>query len=251
MKEIEVLYVGDNEEAVTVSQSGYDFFFRTHLVAENWLEDALEKDPVFSVKRLWGTAVESDFPNSLEDLRKYHVIILSDIGSDTIRLYSDISKGRRGADRAKLIRDFVQTGGGLLMCGGYLSFAGYHNAARYHDTAVEEALPVMIKDGDDRVEVPDGCTPSFSDQEHPVTKGIDWTNPEFYFLGYNRLKAKSNSKVLASYGDDPIVIVWEYGSGRSMAFASDCNPHWAGTFVNWVGYARFWQQSVKWLARQT
>lgn len=250
LRSIEVLYLGDNIDSLTVTHAGYDFFFNNQLIRETCLEDVLKEDPLFSLKRLWGTAIDSDFPNSLAELTKYHVIILSDVGSDSIRLYPEVMKGQRGVDRLKLIREFVKNGGGLLMCGGYLSFGGYHNTARYHDTPVEEALPVMIKDGDDRVDVTDGFKFSLAIEDHPIIQGIDWNDTDFYLLGYNRLTAKSAANVLATYLRDPIVTVWDYGNGRSMAFASDCNLHWGGSFVDWQGYAKFWQQAIKWLAKQ-
>jgi len=119
---------------------------------------------------------------------------------------------------------------------------------RYHDTPIEEALPVAIKDGDDRVDIPDGFKFTVTTRAHPVVSGIDWEHGDFYLLGYNRLTAKPDSRTLAAYDGDPIITVWNYGRGRSMAFASDCNLHWAGTFINWEWYARFWQQAVRWLA---
>ena len=42
------------------------------------------------------------------------------------------------------------------MVGGWFSFGGFQGQARYHDTPVEECLPVLIKDGDDRRELPEG-----------------------------------------------------------------------------------------------
>ncbi len=40
-----------------------------------------------------------------------------------------------------------------------------------------------------------------------------------------------------------------YGEGRTLAFASDCGPHWAPvSFVEWSGYAAFWDQALAWLA---
>jgi len=250
LETIHVLYVGDNIDVLTITHAGYDVFFNSHLVRENCLEDALNRDSQFSVKRLWGTSVDSEFPNTLADLGKYQVLILSDVSSDNLRLHSDIMKGLRGTDRLKLVREFVENGGGLLMCGGYLSFGGYHNTGRYHATPIEEALPVLINDGDDRVEVTEGFSFSVGSEDHPIVRGVDWKKSDFYLLGYNKLTAKPAASILATFSHDPIITVWELGKGRSMAFASDCNLHWAGSFVNWEGYAKFWQQSIRWLAKK-
>jgi uncharacterized membrane protein len=43
--------------------------------------------------------------------------------------------------------------------------------------------------------------------------------------------------------------VGEYGAGRSAAFTSDIAPHWAPPpFLGWDGYARLFDQLVRWLA---
>ncbi len=39
----------------------------------------------------------------------------------------------------------------------------------------------------------------------------------------------------------------EFGKGRTMAFASDCSPHWAAHFQPWAHYKTFWQQALRWL----
>ena len=74
------------------------------------------------------------------------------------------------------------------------------------------------------------------------------------FEGFNRFIPKEGSTVLATIGDDeitsPLLVTWDYGKGRSAAFASDCSPHWATHFQPWKYYGQFWVQLVKWLAKQ-
>ncbi|WP_262199294.1 glutamine amidotransferase, partial [Escherichia coli] len=54
------------------------------------------------------------------------------------------------------IKEYVKNGGGLLMIGGYLSFMGIEAKANYKNTVLAEVLPVIMLDGDDRVEKPEG-----------------------------------------------------------------------------------------------
>jgi uncharacterized membrane protein len=246
-RKVNVLYVGDNIETISIMHVGYDFVFNNHSVTEERLDIALRSDPEIHVDRIWGTAVDRKFPNTMKELSRYDVVVLSDVGSDTLVLSSELMSGSRVTDRLKLIRDFVRNGGGLLMNGGYWSFGGFRGIARYHDTPVEEALPVYIKDGDDRVEVPDGFKPSIIMPDHPVVARLDWMS-DFYFLGYNKLKIKGGAELLAKYLDDPIIAVQSFGKGRSMAFASDCDLHWGGSFIAWPHYSKFWCQAIKWLA---
>jgi len=244
---IRVLYVGDNIDEITIMHVGYDFTFNNKSVTEGRLDVALSGDPEISVRRIWGSAVATDFPNSTAELSKYTVVVLSDVGSDTLLITPELMKGSRVPNRHKLIREFVENGGGLIMIGGYWSFGGFRGTARYHDTPIEEALPVSIKDGDDRVEVPEGFRLNFADSDHPLLSNID-RKEDHYFLGYNRFRAKEGATVLASFMDDPMVVVGTFGKGRTMAFASDCDLHWGGSFVNSRNYSRFWRQAIKWLA---
>jgi len=43
-------------------------------------------------------------------------------------------------------------------------------------------------------------------------------------------------------------VVWTFGKGRSMAFASDIAPHWGAGFQEWKYYEQFWEQALGWLA---
>ena len=57
--------------------------------------------------------------------------------------------------------------------------------------------------------------------------------------------------MFAAVDTDPLIVAGNHGAGRSVAFASDCGPHWAPPpFVEWSGYARLWQQLVGWAAGQ-
>ena len=48
---------------------------------------------------------------------------------------------------------------------------------------------------------------------------------------------------------DPFLVTGTYGKGRTLAFASDCSPHWGPPeFTSWDHYPRFWHQAVQWLA---
>jgi len=142
------------------------------------------------------------FPNTEEGLAAYDVIILSDIGANTLLLHPDTwIHGRPTPNRLRLLREWVARGGGLIMCGGYYSFAGIYGAARYHRTPIEEVLPVDISPYDDRVEAPEGVVPLPVGTEHPILAGVRGPWPAL--LGYNEvaLKPDAGHGRLASPGD--------------------------------------------------
>jgi uncharacterized membrane protein len=253
---LRVLYVGDSDVTVGALSAGSNFTYdqrgvQINIAAEKILS-AWRKNPKYEVSYLTGWDALAKFPETPQDLRRYDVVILSDVDSDSLVLYPEarMSQAPMGPNRLKSVRDYVREGGALLMIGGYASFTGRHNAGNYHGTAVEEALPVNCLDqNDDRMETPEGVTVEVKEAGHPLMRGIEWS-PSPIFNGYNRLQVKTGAQLLAIAKEtgDPMVVVWNYGKGRSMAFASDIAPHWGSGFQQWRFYEQFWDQALDWLA---
>ncbi len=83
--------------------------------------------------------------------------------------------------------------------------------ARYCGAPVEKALRMTITTSDDRAES-EGVSPQVLIVEHRIVAGA-------------------------------------FGKARSVAFASDCWPHWAPpAFVEWDGYVALWSQMAAWAA---
>lgn len=252
---IRLLYVGDSAiVAGTVSASSNFTYDRRGVGIFNDAERILNiwrEDPRFDVTYMPGWDALAKFPETPADLADYDVVILSDVDSDSLVLYPADRETRApmGPNRLKSIREFVRQGGALLMIGGYSTFTGRHNAGNYHGTAVEEALPVnCLAVNDDRMETPEGVTVEVKDASHPILRGIEWS-PSPIFNGYNRITAKEGAQVLARFKEtgDPMIVVWSFGKGRSMAFASDIAPHWGAGFQDWKYYGQFWKQVLEWL----
>ncbi len=189
----------------------------------------------------------NDFPWTAEELTPYDVVVLSDISADTLQLHPDtLVHGQRRPNRLAEIARYVNGGGGFLMVGGYMSFSGFEGKARFHGTDIERILPVRMLGFDDRLEAPQGVTPTPRSQPHPALATSDTKWP--HFLGYNRL-VPEDGEVLVSFDEDPLLIVSEEGDGRTAAFASDCSPHWGSPeFMAWDGYGPFWHTLLTWLA---
>ena len=140
------------------------------------------------------------FPLELGKLEQYDVVILSDIGANTLLLPPEVFlEGKRVPNRLELIKEYVRNGGGLIMAGGYLSFQGIYGSARYHRTPIEEILPVTLLAVDDRVEKPEGINPTVKKAEHPILRGVAGEWP--YLLGFNEVTPKEDGEVLATVGD--------------------------------------------------
>jgi uncharacterized membrane protein len=188
-----------------------------------------------------------EFPFSVDELKAWDVVLLSDIGSNTLLVPpSTFKRFEARPNRLAVLRDWIHAGGGLGMIGGYLSFGGIEGKANYARTPLADALPVEIEQGDDRVETPEDPEPQLV-AEHPITSGLPKRWPGL--LGYQRLVARREAQVLAMLNGDPLLVVGAHGAGRTLAFASDIGPHWAPpAFLEWEGYARLWDQAACWLA---
>ena len=197
-------------------------------------------------------AAES-FPYRQDELDAYDVVMLSDIGANTLLLPPDVwLRGERVPNRLKMIENWVSDGGGLIMIGGYLTFQGIDGRGRWHRTPVEKALPVDCLPYDDRVEIPEGAVPEVADAGHPVLADVpsDWP----YLLGVNELAPKPDgAEVILRLPDEcgglPLLVSGTHGRGRTLAWASDMSEHWLPKpFLDWPGYDRLFGNMVHWAA---
>lgn len=244
-----ILLAGEQVTASGFEIKGFDYF-GTQAYKEDGqvLVDALT-DGGHAVEWMRTFRVPEHFPEALTDLRHFDVVILSDVGSNSLLFHPEmLNKSISHPNRLSLLRDYTRAGGALIMVGGWMSFAGIDGRARYHGTAVEDALPVRCQPYDDRQEVPEGITPLVVEAAHPVLAGLPAAWP--FFLGYNRVTVKDGATELVRVGTDPLLAVWDYGQGRAAAFTSDCAPHWGPPgFLQWPGYAVLWNNLIRWLTR--
>lgn len=248
MSELSALLVGESWVSLRFDIKGFDIFPRSvYYEAIDPLERALTGGRVETTYVPTGAAA-TDVPFTTEELAAYDVVVLSDVGYNTLALppktFDDFE---RLPNRLRLLDAFVRDGGGLLMIGGYLSFTGFNGRAAYKDTPVETALPVTMLPYDDRVERSEGVSPICPSSSHPVVATLPEEWPPL--LGYNRVIVDDEATELVRVEQDPLLVVGEHGAGRSAAFASDCAPHWgAPTFTGWEHYDDLWTRLLGWLA---
>ena len=195
------------------------------------------------------------FPYEMEGLDAYDAIILSDIGSNSFLLPPEVwLHSRTVPNRLKLIKAWVERGGGLLMVGGYFSFQGIDGRARWRKTPVEDTLPVTCLPYDDRVEIPEGATPEIVAPRHPIMQGLDRDWP--LLLGVNEVEVRKRAEVEVvarlpeEHGGHPLLVLGAFGQGRTVAWTSDIGPHWLSpAFCDWEGYARLWKNILGWLTK--
>lgn len=247
------LLVGESEVLHEIRHKGFDSFHMTSVHSD--------AGPFLAALRAQGHEVDwmnterasEEFPFDKAGLSGYDVVILSDVGSNTLLLPRAVHEGVPRPNRLEVLREWVHEGGALLMCGGWMSFAGMHGAARYHRTPVERALPVSILPYDDRVETPQGIHPIVAHPGHQVLDGLDDHRKGLPpVLGYNRVHADDGTIVaLATAEGDPILVIGPYGRGRSAAWTSDIAPHWLSQeFSDWAGFPKLFGNLIRWLASE-
>jgi uncharacterized membrane protein len=81
-------------------------------------------------------------------------------------------------------------------------------------------------------------------------RGIDFGRAPL-LGGFASTKLRDGAEVfLASESGAPILSRWQYGLGRSAAFASDVKNRWAADWLQWDGYGKFWAQLTRDIMRR-
>ncbi|AEB07495.1 protein of unknown function DUF1355 [Coriobacterium glomerans PW2] len=241
-----VLLAGESWITATTEYKGCDSFTNTKLeIGCSALLGSLRQQG-HTVTHLLAHDVPEKFPWTKGELDQYDVVLLSDIGSNSLALSDDVfAKGIPSVNRMNLLKQWVEAGGSLMMAGGYLSFAGFEGKAHYHGTPIEDILPVQIQPCDDRIEAPEGLRPK-PVEANAITDGLGEFPP---ILGYQKLIAKNESKTLMTVESDPLLVVGNPKKGRTLAYATDIAPHWASRdFMDWQHYGRFFSRCIDWLS---
>ena len=263
---IKVLYAGDSSGLITwyyESPFLIDFKEFKYYDVGKPLTKALEQAGDIKVVRMMNWDAYERFPSTIEELKEYDVVILSDIEAEILLLHPifyhpEEWKGIvKIPNRVKELVKWIKEGGGLIFAGSWVTFVGRYGRGLWWRTPLGDVLPVKLKVEliDDRVECPEGAYVKALKPEHPVMEGIPWEEcPPF--LGYNEVEATDRGEVLATISPegeerkDPFIVVGEYHKGRVLVFTSDPVPHWGINFVRWKYYSKFWQQAVRWSAGQ-
>ena len=250
-----VLLIGESWVTSATHYKGFDQFGSvTFHTGADPLVNSL-KDSPFELTWMKAHEAVEEFPFDMQGLEQYDAFILSDIGANSLLLPPEVwLHSRTVPNRLKLLRQRIEDGAGLLMCGGYFSFQGIDGKARWRRTPVEDVLPVTCLPWDDRVEIPEGTRADIVMKDHPVVAGLDGAWP--YLLGVNEVEVRERDDVQLiarlpeDQGGHPLLVVGEYGRGRSAAWTSDIGPHWLSpAFCEWEGYQRLWINVLSWLTQ--
>jgi uncharacterized membrane protein len=228
-----------------------------------YLRNALERDPGVEASTLLfhpdldkvgaGHGYLSAFPSD-EDLSKYDVVFIGDVGTNPRQLTLDQCIALQ-----KLVRD--QAAGLVFMPG----FHGYE--ASLQQTALGDLIPVVWDQGEPGgygTSAPGSFSLTEAGEHSLLTKLEDtdeaseqvWKNlPGFQWYA-PALRAKAGTEVLAThstesndFGRIPLIVTKTYGAGKILFMGTDGAWRWRKGVEDKYHY-RFWGQVVRWMAYQ-
>ncbi|NDJ85483.1 MAG: VWA domain-containing protein [Chloroflexi bacterium] len=187
-------------------------------------------------------AVDSVLPSDPSTLK--HIILLTDGGANPSGITSMVGRMHDsfdittsvvaiGEDYAPWLRDVAAHGGG-----------------NFHATSDVESIPAIFSAetvlATRSYIFEEPFTPAIT-APSPIIDGVD-LNTMPPLLGYVATTPKETATVIMTGPEeDPILVSWQYGLGRSVAFTSDATLRWGTNWVNgWGDYTRFWNQVVRW-----
>ncbi len=179
----------------------------------------------------------------LEPSQRRHIILLTDGGANEAGL---MEVTQRLYDEYGVTTSVIAIGAGAAQFLQRMADAG-HGA--YHHVLDASSIPTIF------TQETVLATRSYILEEpffptmtanNPIMSGI---NAMPSLQGYVATTPKTAAQVVLRGPEpyeDPILTVWQYGLGRSVAFTSDATGRWGVDWVTWDDYSRFWGQVVQW-----
>ncbi len=228
-----------------------------------FLRNALSRDPGVELSCLLfhptlgpgeGKDYIKEFPSKIEDLAKYDVIFLGDVG---------VGAGQLTAEQCELIRGLVENqASGLIFMPG-----SQGNEFSLLDTELSDLMPVILD-----YENPRGSAESIPSPLTLTTEGRaslltmlganEEENPEIwrrlpgFYWHAPVVKAKGGAEVLAvhgnrrgKYGPIPLLVTKPAGSGKVLFMGIDSAWRWRRGVEDLYHY-RFWGQVARWMSYQ-
>ncbi|GGA17571.1 VWA domain-containing protein [Psychrobacillus lasiicapitis] len=240
-RSVEMLREGDNLGFIAFDDRPWEIIETAPLSDK---QEAL--DTILSVGVGGGTEIYSSLALAYEKLaplklQRKHVILLTDgqsaasgdyqtlieEGSKDLITVSTVAVGQ-DADRA-LLESLAEMGGGT-----------------FYDVADESTIPAIMSTETAMI----SRTYIEDNPFYPIIYGdAAWTS--LFTDGVPQMNAyiattpKQTASIIAeSEKEDPVLVEWMYGLGRTIAFTSDSTGEWSGDFARWNNWGDFWNTAV-------
>ena len=196
---------------------------------------------------LFGALEEAHRGMRGQDAKLKHLIVLSDGLSRTESDYTGLAR-RIYADGITISSIAFGEDADLALMANLAA----HGKGRFYHTADPKSIPriftseTLVVSRDLLVEENVTPVPGYPGE---MLEGFD---PDVFpaLAGFQRTYPKPASQVLLrANAEDPLLAVWRYGLGRSVAFTSDLGGRWGREWVEWAGFSRFAAQMARWTMR--
>ena len=226
-----------------------------------FLRNALERDPGVELSCLLfhpalgpgeGKDYLKEFPSKIEDLAKYDVIFIGDVGTEQIT-----------KEQCALIRGLVENqASGLIFMPG-----SQGNEFSLLDTELSDLMPVILDDANKKgmaESIPSPLTLTTEGRASLLTMlgNNEEENPEIwrrlpgFYWHAPVIKAKGGAEVLAVHGNRrgkfgpiPLLVTKPAGSGKVLFMGIDSAWRWRRGVEDLYHY-RFWGQVARWMSYQ-
>jgi len=126
-------------------------------------------------------------------------------------------------------------------------------SGRYYDVSDPTALPqIFIKEAQvvrRALIIEETFTPQIAFGLSEILKGVSPPLPALDGYVVTGPKGGLSQLVLTTQQADPLLATCQSGLGRCVAFTSSADSRWAGPWLQWSDFARFWEQVVRWAGR--
>lgn len=185
---------------------------------------------------------------SNSDAQIKHIILLTD-GQDGYNQYNPVLKV---LTEQGITLSTVAVGNGADVT--TMQMLAEEGGGRYYYSDASQKLPRIFAQeiflSGKRYLINEEFTPILVNR-HDIIKGIfDNGTPNLY--GYIASTAKPTSIViLESHMEDPILTVWQYGLGKTVAWNTDVTNQWTMDFAGWTPYAQLWRNILDYTISDT
>ena len=103
-----VLFAGESWTATVTEVKGFNAFSASkYETGLGWIDKAIEKAG-YEFVYMPNHIAADHFPYTMEELKEYACVVLSDIGADTLLIPTEtFSAGKRFQNRCQLLKDYV------------------------------------------------------------------------------------------------------------------------------------------------
>ena len=124
---------------------------------------------------------------------------------------------------------------------------------RFYDVTNPHQLPqIFIKEAQvvrRSLIVEETFSPSLTFSLTQIIKGLNFPLPNLDGYVLTGPKGGLSQVIFSSNEGDPVLATCQSGLGRCVAFTSSVDSRWAANWLQWPGFERFWEQTVRWAAR--